>query len=186
MTYFRLRSHILDYGSAYVAQCLWCYIWDRKRGNYISISFTSRDMAFTRFWGRHIWFMTYDHTVQCSFALLEFLILNNMGFAFGILILSAAIFNFRLPVCRKVQMARSDACSSKSLDTRTVDFCPISIISMSLELHQTYHSLWKWNWICSPKFVAMPVSGWWSRDHVQILDLSGIFIESKKTWLYMM
>ena len=58
---------------------------------------------------------------------------------------------------------------------------------MNLKLYQTFHSIWKYILLCSPKFIAMPVSGGLSLDHVRILILSKMYIQTKsEKWLYMM
>ena len=142
--------------STHVSQCSFWYIWvpyPRNHGychrNFNSISSKSRVMRYFRF-------SLTSHSVR--FAMFAILILENMGIAVGILILfqlpakicgssglSAAIFNLRLPVCREahIHSARWGPCSSKSLDTRSVDFCTILVFYSSLKLYQTCHSSWK-------------------------------------------
>ena len=94
------------------------------------------------------WLPLTSHSVRL--AVFEFLILENMGIAVWILILSqlppeicdssglsAAIFNLRLKFlyfCMHIRSASWDTCSTKSINIRTVDFCPILVFYMTLKL----------------------------------------------------
>ena len=167
MKYFRFGDrHIGLLTSANIVQCSYSYIWvphSRKhrysRWNFNSISSISWGMRiYFRFYSRHIWFWLPLTSHSVRIAVFEFLIIENMGIAVGILILSqlppeicdssglsAAIFNLQLPVCQEAHIcsARWDPCYRKSLDIRTVDFCPILVFEMTSKLFQTCHSFCK-------------------------------------------
>ena len=134
----------------------------RKHGIAVGISIRSHLQA--ELWGisgftaviLDFWLPLTSHSV--CLAVFEFLILENMGRAVGSFILSqlppeiydcsglsTAIFNLRLPVCQEahIRSARYDPCSRKSLNIRTVNFCPILVFYMTLKLYQTCHSFCK-------------------------------------------
>ena len=136
--------------SVHIAQCLYCYIW-------------------------------VPHPWKHGYSRWNFNPVPTNSWDKRYSSLSATIFNLWLPVCQEahIRSARWDSCFRKSLDTRTVDFCPILVFYMSLKLYQTCHSIFDYILFCSPKFVAMPASGGWSRDHVQILILSDIYIRTQ-------
>ena len=154
--------HIGFFTSAHIAQYSYCYIWVshlRNTGKALVISILSHLQAeLWRISGLtasilDVWLPHTSHSVRI--AIFEFLILENKGMAVGILILSqllaeicgssglSAIFDLWLPVCQEtdIRSARWDICSNKSLDTRTVDFCPISVSYVSLKRYQTCHSI---------------------------------------------
>ena len=166
LRYFRFGGRYFGFlTSAHIAKCCFAifeFLILENMGIVVGISIVSPLQA--ELWGisglaaaiLDYWLPLTSHSV--FIAIFELLILKKTCIAVGILILhqlqaeicsssgfSTAIFNLRLPVCQEahIRSVRWDPWSSKSLNTRMVNFSLILVFYTSLKLYQTCHSFCK-------------------------------------------